>query len=482
MRYVLAWVSMLSAATITPVAAQEAMTVAAGQLSPGASSEPSAVGPAAEVGTEVLDLDVVVRLALERNPTLKSVEAQQEEARAAIREAWADVYPQLDFGGGWNQSRSPALLNSPDFDEIIEQFPDFSPSVQELYSWSIGLSQPLFKAGKIGAGIQLAKLVAQITEALIHTAQLDAGLIASEAYFRVLEAREGLETIEIQQRARQESLDVVEARYDLGEATRLELLQAQAALAELSPAIDTARGAERVALIALKAVLDLPADLEIDVAELSGPLPALPSYDRALDHAFETRPEFSDLELRVEALDKQKRITRADGYPQIELNGVYGHTARETGNLDNSNFADWFIGVGLSWSFFDGGRRKAQVAQLDSQQDQLEWQIAALYNQVEREVESALTDYEVALSRWDAAEISAAAAREANRVAQENYSEGVALQTDLLQAQERAISAEVVRVQAYYNARISAARLARAVGLQADVAWKFQQESEGEGS
>ena len=435
-----------------------------------------------KAGTEVLDLDNVILLALARNPTLKSVEQQQQEANAAIREAWADVYPQFDLDAGWNQNRNPSLLNSPDFDDIIEQFPGFSPSVQELYSWSIGLSQPLYQAGKIGAGIQLAKLVSQITEALIHTAQLDAGLFASEAYFRVLEAREGLATIEIQQEAREGSLEVVQVRYDLGEATELELLQAKAALAELAPAIDTARGAVRVALINLQAILNLPEEQAIDVEEFEEPLPNKPTYENALEYALEYRPEFTDLELRVEALDKQKKITRADGYPQFDLAGAYGHTSRETGNLADSEFSDWFVAIGLRWSFYDGGRRKAQVAQLESQQTQLEWQIAALFNQVRQEVESALTEYEVALSRWDAAEISAQVAREANRVAQENFAEGVALQIDLLAAQERAISAEVVRVQSYYGARISAARLARAVGMQADVAWRFQRESEGEGS
>ena len=435
-----------------------------------------------EKRTEILDLDSVIHLALERNPTLKSVEAQQQEADAAIREAWADVYPQLDFNVGWNQSRNPSLLNSPDFDDIIEQFPDFSPSVAELYNWSVGLSQPLYQAGKIGAGIKLAKLVAQITEALIHTAQLDAGLIASESYFRVLEAREGLETIEIQLAARQASLEVVQARYDLGEATQLELLQAKAALAELTPAIDSARGAVRVALIDLRAVLNLPEAQSIEVEEFAEPLPARPTFENALEHALQNRPEFTDLELRVEALDKQKKIPRADGLPQFDLAGAYGHTARETSDLTDDKFADWFIAIGLRWSFFDGGRRQAQVAQLDSQQTQLEYQIQALFNQVRQQVESALTDYETALSRWEAAEISAQVAREANRVAQENYAEGVALQTDLLTAQEREISAEVVRVQSYYGARISAARLARAVGLQADVAWRFQGEPEEEGS
>ena len=100
---------------------------------------------------------------------------------------------------------------------------------------------------------------------------------------------------------------------------------------------------------------------------------------------------------------------------------------------------------------------------------------------MESEVESAITDYEASLSRWKAAETSAEVAREASRVASENYNEGVALQTDLLTAQEREISAEVVRVQSYYGARLAAARLARAVGVQANEGWRFRSEPQGEG-
>ena len=433
--------------------------------------------------TEVLDLDNVIELALVRNPTLKSVEAQQQQADAAIREAWADVYPQFDLSAGWNQNRNPSLLNSPDFDDIIEQFPDFSPSVQELYNWSIGLTQPLYQAGKVGAGIKLAKLVSQITEAPDpHGAARCGACLPLKPTFGCSNLGRDWRPSRFKRMPVRSLWQLVQARYDLGEATKLELLQAKAALAELNPAVDTARGSVRLALINLRAVLNLPEEQAIDVEEIDEPLPAIPTRENALQHALEYRPEFTDLELRVEALDKQKKITRADGYPQFDLAGAYGNTARETGNLTDSEFADWFIAIGLHWSFFDGGRRRAQVAQLESQQTQLEYQIAALYNQVRQQVESALTEYEAALSRSDAAEISAQVAREANRVAQENYAEGVALQTDLLTAQEREISAEVVRVQSYYSARISAARLARAVGLQADVAWRFQGESEGEGS
>jgi HAE1 family hydrophobic/amphiphilic exporter-1 len=427
---------------------------------------------------EVLDLERAIDLALENNPFLKSVEERRNQVEAAVKEAWADVYPQLAFRGGFNRSRNPSLLNSADFEDLIEFFPDFRPQSQDLYNLSVELEQPLYHAGKIGAGIKLAKLVVEITDAQIAAARLEAGLITSEAYFRVLETREGLETIEIQRQARQESLAVVEARYELGDATELERLQARAALAELDPAVDRARGAVRVAMIDLKAILNVETDP--DVMELTDPLPALPEADKALAFALETRPEFDDLELQLDAYDKQKRIVKADGFPQLNLNGYYGHTARLPENLGDSLYSDWLVGLGLRWEFFDGGRRKGKVAGLESQKQQVAWQLAALFNQVEQEVEAAITEYEASVSQWKAAEISAEAAREASRVARESYEEGVALQTDLLTAQEREISAEVVRVQSYYGARTSVARLARAVGLQADEVWQFTGHETGE--
>ena len=429
---------------------------------------------------EVLELDQVVEMALERNPGLQAVEERRDQVEAGVREAWADAYPQLAFRGSWGQSRNPSLLNSPDFEDIIEQFPGFSPSVQELYNLSVELSQPLFTSGKVGAGIKLAKLAVGVNEAQISTSRLDAGLIAAEAYFRLLEAHAALETIEIQRQTRQESLDVVEARYELGDATQLELLQAQAALAELEPLVDEARGGVEVRRIQLRSVLDLPRDHTLEVAEMEGPLPAVPTRERALAYAFEHRPEFDDLELQSQALDKQKTIARAETLPRVDLNGFYGHTARFYQNLDDTEYADWAVGIGLRWEFFDGGRRKGKVAGLDSQQDQVEWLQQDLENRVEQEVQQALTEYITALSRWQAAEFSAKASREANRVAQENYQEGVALQADWLNAQERDIQAEFVLVRSFYDARISAARLGRAVGLQPHVAWRFTGEQEGE--
>jgi outer membrane protein TolC len=439
----------------------------------------STVGAPLAAESEPLDVHAIVALALERNPALKSVEERQNEFDGGIREAKADAFPQLALRSSFSQNRNPSLLNSPDFEDFLEFIPDFKPSIAELYNVSVEVSQPLYTAGKVGSAIELARLASNVSRAQIEVARLDTASAAAEAYFRLLEAREGLVTIEIQQQTRRESLAVVQARYDLGDATELERLQSEAALAELQPIVDAARGLVRVAEINLRAVLDLRDGSEVTVAEVSDTLPDLPPSERAMELALAHRPEFDNLELQIAALEKQTQITQADGLPQIDLTGVYGHSVRLFDDIDDSRFKDWAFALAMRWEFFDGGRRKGRVSQLESQRQQLQWQLAALNNQVRQEVEAALTEYATALSRWRATEISARAAREASRVAVESYQEGVAIQADWLNAQEREIQAEVGLVQAYYGARISAARLARAVGLLADEAWGPGRESKG---
>ena len=412
-----------------------------------------------------LNILELVDLSLAFNPGLKGVEEQRVELAGGVKEAKAEAFPQLAFRGSWSQSRNPSLLNSADFEDIIEQFPGFSPSVQELYNGSIELNQAVFTWGKIPAAIALAKMLEKSTEAKIATAQLDTALATAEAYFGLLEAREGLETIEIQRESRQQSYAVVEARYELGDATRLELLQSQAALAELIPTIDLLEGLVEVNRIQLRAVLGLPGGVDVEVDDTEIELPDPQETERALAVAMAHRPEFLDLQYQGAALDEQRNVTRSDGRPQVDLNGFYGHTAREYGNLDDPLYSDWLVSLGLRWEFYSGGRRKGQIAQIDSRSRQVDWALAELRNQVERQVEQVLTEFRAALSGLAAAEISAEAATEASRVASENYEEGVALQIDLLAAQEREIQAEVTRVQAYFGARIRAARLLRALGL-----------------
>jgi len=448
----------------------------------------------APVGAEelVLDLERVVELALTRNPALQATEEQRNEVAGGIEEVKADAWPQLRLLSSWSRSRNPSLLNSPDFEEILRQFPDFKPSVQELWDLGVELTQPVYTSGKVRAAIDLARIVADVTAAQIAAARLGTAMSAAEVYYQLLAARSALETVQIQQEARRESLAVVEARYELGEATRLELLRARAALEEVTPTVVRIRGQVEVEKSRLRMAVGLDSDIVIETpepeirtiadAEVDERLPEPPSSETLLATARRQRPELVDLRLQADALSRQRVVTVAEGRPQVDLSGSYGRQSRLPENLNDPLFEDWRVALSVSWSLFDGGRRKGQVAQLESRREQLAWQLEDLENRITFEIEQAAAEYRTARERCRAAQIAARAAREASRVARESYQLGVAIQADLLDSQEQEIQAEFVLVDAFYDALIKAAQLRRALGQLPTQPWKTDSHSESEDS
>lgn len=444
---------------------------------PGLRDVPTSVPPPEEARPEPLagqplaiDLETAVDLALARNPALRAEVERIDEVAAGVEEARADALPQIALTASWSRSRNPAFLNNPDFEEIIEQFPggSFEPSEQELYSLRTELSQALFTFGKIRAAVELARLVGGVVDAQIEAARLETALLAAEAFYQALAARRGVEVVEAQERSRRAALEVVEARYEIGEATRLERLRSRSSLAELGPLLAERRGDVEVAESRLRLTLGLAPEVELSLREpapaAAGELAAPRGLDALIEAAFAERPELADLALQRQVLDKQQDVIRAEGRPQIDFDGYYGRQVRLPENVTDPLYADWLVAIGLRWELFDGGRRRGQVAQLESQRQQLGWRLLDLENRVVLEIETARARYRAALARLEAAELAAETAREASRVAAETYREGVTLQSDLLDAQQSEVAAEIQLVDAAYGARIEAARLERAVG------------------
>ena len=436
----------------------------------------------AEDGTDVvdLDLDTVVRMALEQNAALQAEEERRNEVAGGVEETAADAWPQVDVIANWNRSRSPSLLNSPDFSEFVDQFPDFTPGEQELYSLGVEVTQPLYTGGKVRAALDLAELVVDVTDAQIGVARLDTALAAAESWYRLRAAEASLRTVTSQQEARRGSLQVVKDRYDLGEATRLELLRAEASLAEVAPIAAEAKGLVVVETARLRNLLGLEPGTEISSTGIrsgsasspsslssssSDAMPKIPTADELIGAALEERPALRDLLLQSDALERQKTVTVAEKKPQVEFKGLYGRQVRLPENFDDELFQNWSVTFSMSWNVFDGGRVNGQVAQIDSRRLQLDWQREELRRQIVAEVEQGLASLHTALETERAASASSAVAAEASRVAAESYQQGVALQADLLDAQDRAIAAELAATQATLDRQVQWARLKRAVGL-----------------
>ena len=124
----------------------------------------------------------------------------------------------------------------------------------------------------------------------------------------------------------------------------------------------------------------------------------------------------------------------------------------------------WDLGVTVSWSFWDGGRAKADRAVAEAQARAVDQRLAEFDARVSVDVQQRLDEIEAGRAAIAAAQEAVAASEEAHRVLQERYASGVATSTEVLDAQVALLEAELERTRLQATLRVTEARLRRAVG------------------
>ena len=152
--------------------------------------------------------------------------------------------------------------------------------------------------------------------------------------------------------------------------------------------------------------------------------------------------------------------------PQISVAGGYDEARpnpRIFPRVDEWN-PSWDVSVNVSWSLWDGGRRRAEEAEAAAATRALAARSADFDRQLAFEVEQRRLDVDSAIAAIAAADVGIKAAQEAQRVLGERFTAGVATNTDVLDAQTDLLQAELDRTRAVAAARLALARLDRAMG------------------
>ncbi len=244
-------------------------------------------------------------------------------------------------------------------------------------------------------------------------------------------------------------------------ALEYELLDAQSQLAQaqqqaLSQRNDIASQKEQ-----LNNLMGRPTDQPFDVA---GPLVAPPvdiTPELARELAFAQRPDLREAELRVLIADKSIAITEYGYAPDVDLLFDYSHS-----NSDLIPDESLYIGVILSWEFYDWGQRSAEIAsdKIDAHQARIE--VEKTRADIIAEVNSSLRNLEDAEAAVVVARIAQDASTEKLRVTQNRFNESMALLSDLMDAESDLSQANDDYVNAVLDVLNAQAELAQAMGEQ----------------
>jgi outer membrane protein len=451
------------------------MTVAAGAvlLWLATSMSLEAQQPGAATGDTLrLNLSAAVSRGTELNEQVRMTRAAREVAEGQVVQARAGALPQVNGILAYN--RALASL----FEGINFGFPpgdDGEPAENpfaalpfgQANTWNAALSitQPLYAAGRISTGLDIARQVRRATELEIVEAETEIALQVRQAYFLAVLADEFVGIAREAYALAGAQLAQVELFRQQGTASEFDVLRARVERDNLEPQIVEAENARRLAELNLKRLTHIPADQPV---ALVTPLdPRLADVDRAaLRESLARRPALQALEAVTSAREGAVRIAQADRLPSVSTSANFSFQAfpSQLHPFDTDWRRDWNVGLQVSIPIFDGFRTGGRVQQARAELTQTQLQRDQVRRGLELELEAALGEFDAARAQIEARRATVAQARRALELAELRFRSGLATQLDISSARLMLEQARVNEVQALFNYMNALARLERVSG------------------
>jgi NodT family efflux transporter outer membrane factor (OMF) lipoprotein len=305
------------------------------------------------------ELDGLEKRLIDGNPTLAAAVANYAQARALADQARAGLFPTLGLNASGQRNRESvnAPLRGPTTPTYFNSNTLGGSVSYELDLW--GQIRNEVAAGEANAAASAAdlenarlSLIAQLVDDYIQLRSLD----RDSAIFD--------ETVKAFTRA----LELTVQRHDAGIAPGLDVAQAQTQLnAARSQAAQTL--AQRALMEhAIAALLGLSAStfsLEPQIVAIG--LPQIPSGVPST--LLERRPDIAAAQRRMIAANANIGVARAAYFPTLTLGAQGGFQSTAVSNWLSAPSSFWAIGPNALLSVFDGGLRRAQVAQARAEFD-----------------------------------------------------------------------------------------------------------------
>ena len=414
-----------------------------------------------------LTLDDSLRLALKQNPFYQAARAREDQASAAVKEAVAGFFPSVNASGTDVLDKK---VFSIEFPSLVPGQPPTKIKMDftRAYTLALNFSLPLFTGGRLIAGYKTASYNLDATREAIRQSRQETVLNVKKAFYGYLLARSFVTVAEEGVTLAEKHYTNVKNLYEVGMASKFDLLRSEVQLANLKPQLIRARNAIDTAEIGLKMLLGL--DLAQPV-EFKGELTfqAVESdVDENISQALTHRPEINQIEYQKLMAAEMVKLNKGAYLPTVAIGGAYNYWSNVL-NLNRSNWESYYqVNLVLNIPLFNGFANSAKVGQAKAALRQLEYNQKGLVESVKFEVQEAVLALRQARESLLSQEKNVEQAQEAVRIAELNYSEGLATNLDVSSAQVALSQAKTNQVQALYDYAVALAQIEKSVGTGSD--------------
>ena len=395
-----------------------------------------------------LTLAQAIDYALKSKADAQKARLEIKKSEYKIQEARANALPRLAASAGmsYNPKLQATYIDASTFAPPGMPVSDEPIKMEMGQKWGssaeLKLTQVVFNQA-VFIGLRAARTTREfylINEQLTQNEIIEK---VAQAYWKVYQAQQALQNIQENLALTEKTAQVVEGSFKAGLAKKIDLDRITVALNNLRSAEQQASSGLTLAKHALKYLMGLP---------ITEPI-SLPKDAFKADYrlAFEkgdasNRTEIKALEKQKELLTLSAKATRSGLYPSLALQATYGYlgmgpkTPLIYGKKDKVYWSNYSaISLGLNIPIFSGFGTKAKVQQALIEIEALDATLKDTRLAMDLAQENAQTQLANNLLTIQTQEENVKLAQEVLSNTQNNYQQGLASLTDLLES-ERALS------------------------------------------
>jgi outer membrane protein len=412
-----------------------------------------------------LSLKEAVNYALQHKADAVKAKLDIENSSYLIDEARANALPQINASG--------SITHNPILQKTALSMGGESMVIKMGRPWqstaAVQLNQQLFNMA-VFQGLKAAKSTRAFYQ--INAELTDEQIIekVANSYYEVFKTRSQLKTIDQTIQNTTRVRDVIESLTKSGLAKKIDLDRINVSLNNLKSARQQLDNAAKLQENALKFLIGMDISNEITLSESD--FTATTTLYSKEDININKRTEIKLLDQRGYLLHLNKKATEARGYPALSLVANYGYfglggefpffAGKNNPNVYWSDFAS--IGLNLSIPIFNGFSNRAKVQQTKVDILKHEADVKDTRLALDLAVENAFTQINNAQITLSNQESNLALAKEVLENIENNYKNGLASLTDLLDAETSYSDAQNNYTNAIMDYKLAEIQLIKAKG------------------
>ena len=398
--------------------------------------------------TRQMGIEELFRLADEQSKSIQTYRTGKEAAEEALKAAKAQRLPDVNVSLSASYWGNGKLWDRDFGNAMTVDMPHFGNN----FAWEA--QQVIYAGGAISSGIKQAEIGKALAELDLQKNVQEIRFLLVGHYLNLYKLDNQIKVLQRNMELTKEVIANMKARREQGTVLKNDITRYELQKEQLNLQLTRVKDARRIANHQLVTTLHLPENTEIypDTLLLREQIQTLTEEDwQELAEANHIVLKQTQATIRM---NKQKvKQERAERLPHISIvaaEHLDGPITIEVPVLDN-NFNYWYIGIGVKYNISSlfKNNRKLKQARLNVRQAQEQRQLAQ--EQIENAVQEGYVNFLTAFTDLRTQENSVRLADENYHVTDNRYKNEMALLTDMLDASNMKLTADLGLVDARIN-------------------------------